>query len=562
MTRRRIIAMTSAAVIGLGLAAPALAAGPVMPPSIPDTPGNQFLYDLWFGPTPPGWEPQGTIVADSGFRPTPNGLPYPNYGGSLAQNALFFATPDDTLVPMDSATMRDLYGDGVCAGQVDSRGQCTLTPAAEYWSAYLLQAVDGAGHCVGFAITAAGLFNGDVSPDAIESPNLGLNSTLGRTTQSTIDRNWSTQFTAPKTTDLTPAGVVEQLMTELQHGAVPSAILIQWTTATGGVEGHGITPYAIYDRGNGLYDIAIYDNNYPFKERAIHVDTVANTWEYEVQINPGAAPLIASGDATTLSMQLQDVSGSLAVQDCPVCDGGRKTNLLVTAPIPAASYGDGGVELLLQDAQGGILPADRYSVIPPLDSNNPGLVSLPTIDIDPANGYRIVVDAENSAAAFPLSLSEFSSEGHKNVRVANFPQGASGVSEYDVNGTFGFGADVASTPRLERSFTVSSRSYTVVAAAGTAVAAGNDRFTKLVRDRGRVDLGDGDDVGGKMTVTVTLTLANGSRTYRTSGAVYPAGGNLVLVYKDWKTTSQKPTLWVDKDGDGTLDEQLKMKKVR
>lgn len=30
----------------------------------------------------------------------------------------------------------------------------------------------------------------------------------------------------------------------------------------------------------------------------------------------------------------------------------------------------------------------------------------------------------------------------------------------------------------------------------------------------------------------------------------------------WKQTTQKPTLWVDNNGDGTLDKELKMKKVR
>ena len=106
--RRKILALLSAPALVLGLAAPALATGPVMPPAIPDTPDNRFFYGLWFGPTNPGWSPEGAIVADSGFRPLANGLPYANYGGSLTNPSLplFFGTPGNELQPMDSPWMR------------------------------------------------------------------------------------------------------------------------------------------------------------------------------------------------------------------------------------------------------------------------------------------------------------------------------------------------------------------------------------------------------------------------------------------------------------------------
>ena len=37
------------------------------------------IYDAFFGPLNVG-APQGTLVADSGFRPYPNGFPVPNWG--------------------------------------------------------------------------------------------------------------------------------------------------------------------------------------------------------------------------------------------------------------------------------------------------------------------------------------------------------------------------------------------------------------------------------------------------------------------------------------------------
>lgn len=559
MSRRRIVALTSSVALAVGLAGPALAAGPVMPPSIPDTEYNRIYYEMVFSETDPNWAPQGTVVADSGFRAEPNGLPYPNYGPDLDQASLFFGTPNDAVVPMDSASMRDLYGDEVCDGPVDAAGQCELTPAAEYL-VQVIHSESAGGHCEGFAVTTAGLFNGELNPSSVQSPNLGLNSYLGTTTQNTIERNWATQLTTP-TTELTPAEVVAQLIDELQPGAVPSVVVINWVGPQGDPEGHAITPYAVYDRGNGLYDIAIYDNNYPFKQRAIHVDTVANTWEYLVFATPGQDPNMARGDASTMSLQLQSVSESLATNPCPVCAGGRDTNLVLTAPVPVAAGGASIVQALL-DLDNNALPKDRYETLPPLDPGDPDTADFATLDINPAGGYKYVLRAQDTTSAFPLAVSELSAEGHKDVRVASFPAGGTGVTVYDDSGTFGFGADVPTIPRLERSFSVSDRTYIVVASAGSTVAADNGRGTQLLRDQGRVVFGDDNSAGGKMTVTATLDLGVKERTYRTSGAAYPAGGNLVLVYKNWKQTTQKPTLWVDNNGDGTLDKELKMKKVR
>ena len=111
MRRGSVLFLTAVAV--LGLAVPAAAGGSKLPPAIPDTPVNEFLYDMWFSPTPSAWLPTGTIVADSGFRPYPNGLPYAGFGDSLVANALFFGTPIDQLAEIPSSTMRNLYGDGV-----------------------------------------------------------------------------------------------------------------------------------------------------------------------------------------------------------------------------------------------------------------------------------------------------------------------------------------------------------------------------------------------------------------------------------------------------------------
>ena len=223
---RKYLILLGASVLVLGAVSPAFGAGPVLPPTIPDTPTNEFFYYVWFGPPPVGSTVSGQVVADSGFRPTANGLPYANYAGDLDQNALFFGTPDNDLVPMNSQDMRSLYGDDVCISLKNTvpRGPCDLTPAARYYSTYILQTVNAAGHCVGFAVAAAALYDGLIKPEDLGAITMGNQSQLTADVQSQLQRQWATQMSTPVSRQ-TPADVVRTLVRTLKPGRVPSARL-------------------------------------------------------------------------------------------------------------------------------------------------------------------------------------------------------------------------------------------------------------------------------------------------------------------------------------------------
>jgi len=553
MRNRRLFAFL-APIAALGLATPALATGPVMPPTIPDTPGNQFLYDMWFGAPDPEWTPQGSVVADSGFRPTPNGFPYVNYGGSFDPYNLFFDMPDNELQPMTSPYMRSLYGDGVCAGPIQADGTCTMTPAARYQSVAIMDLVDGVGHCVGFAITSAALFNDQISPSTVAAEAIGLQSQLTLDTQNVIARNWASQLTTG-VTSLTPTELVEQLIEDLQTpGNVPNILRI-W----GDWGGHGITPYAVFDKGDGQYDIAIYDNNYPFQERAIHIDTVADTWEYQVLLNPSAPATMATGDATTKNIQFQSVTDSLEVQPCQVCEGGKETNLVVLNPVPAEVAADLGVNLL--DIEGNELPQDRANRLLPVDSGNPDLKALAAFDIEPADGFKYVIIGESVTQDFPLTLRDISVNGIKQVTVPDFPAGANAEAEFDAAGVFGFGGTVALKPRMERVFTEGVRHYTSIVYGGEEVAAENGRTITVKTAKEAIYYGDVNMAGGSMTVNVTLERQGESKKFRAVQVEYPAGGQLVVDYSDWRRMTQRPAFGIDTDGNGTIDIPVKMKRV-
>jgi hypothetical protein len=550
--RRKFLALIFAPALALGLAAPAMANGPVMPPTIPDTETNRFYYDFWFGPTPEEWAPRGEIVADSGFRPAPNGFPFPNYGSSFDGYNKFFPMPTTPVSPVSPATMRSLYGDGVCVTVPGPTGDCPLTPAAAYLAEAIFQQAAG-GHCFGFAATAAAIYTGLQSPQVVGASTLANQAVLNVDTQQVLARNWAAQWTVDRFS-APPADVVEALRESLTPGQLPFTLLI-----FGDNDGHAITPYAVYDRGNGLFDIAIYDNNFPGKERAIKVDTIANTWEYLVTTSPGQPEEPWSGDAQTLSMLLAENTQVLAVQPCIVCDGGSRNNLVTIDPTPPGA-GELGVQLLDNDGQD--LPDDRFNELSPLTPPIPGDATYSAYDVAPENGFRVGITGVGLTQQVPVTVRDHSERSSKVAADRTLPAGF-GVAEVvlDQAGLLAFGASVPSRPRLSHSFSEGVRHYTVTALGGTPVAAENFRTMELKKASEHVVLGDLNSAGGTMTVTVTLNRGDTQRRYRAQTVRYPAGGNLIVDYSGWKRTTQRPAFGIDTNGDGKIDQPVRMKRV-
>jgi hypothetical protein len=88
-----------------------------------------------------------------------------------------------------------------------------------------------------------------------------------------------------------------------------------------GTAGHAITPFAVEDRGDGLYAILVYDNNFPGIMRAIQVDTNEDTWSYVGGPDPSNVDEQYEGDADTRSLSLFPTSPGNDIQPCPFCTG-------------------------------------------------------------------------------------------------------------------------------------------------------------------------------------------------------------------------------------------------
>jgi hypothetical protein len=289
----------------------------------------------------------GPIVADNGFRPNPNGFSFQNYGD------------EEGYANLNPAELERLYGPGVC---IPGRGTCVLTPIARsYMKAYNEGSADG--HCFGFATLSELIYKGylprfgystvgALGPGATSTFQLGIegNGLLQRS----IARAFNFQELA-SITEATLIGTPTQILNKLLGGALDPKEKEIWTFEIfqyGFKAGHAITPYAVEDMGNGVYEVHVYDNNWPNDDsRRLQIDTKTNTWSYYAAINPGFPQAQYEGNAKSKTLRLSPVTPGLGVQPCPFCVGregaGSKFN-----EIRLDGTSDQHARLLVTDAKG------------------------------------------------------------------------------------------------------------------------------------------------------------------------------------------------------------------
>jgi hypothetical protein len=388
---RRGIALAAAAVVcttGIGLAS-----ATSLPPTPPDV--DPGVWADLMGPTPADWAPSGTVVADSGFEVWRDSFSFFNWGLGAGANA-FLGYPMD--VDTGSFTNNDLitlFGADIgCTSVVD--GQCIPNPIASLQAAmYEFQMLGG--HCYGMAALASQVFNETIDPSAFTSSvpawGMRLNAQVGRQIKLDWSKQmvWLTDKAKRAEYTVTAKEAIDMLKKDLVDGSAPYILTFFFP---GG--GHAITPIAVRDKGAGKYDVVVYDNNYPLRERAFRVDTVANTWEYLVMTQPGQGPVIARGTATSANLQLVPVDTVNELIPCGPCE---KT-------------ADGQTYVWLPDAIG---PNEmKFDVVGMDDQPIPGVEEIP--GTNPAEGdlpswivptnvpFKLIMDnrAGTTSAKFPL----------------------------------------------------------------------------------------------------------------------------------------------------------------
>jgi hypothetical protein len=264
------------------------------------------------------------VVADSGFRPGPNGFTFQNYGAVLSDG-----TVPTNLTPADVET---IFGTDVCADA--DIGKCDLIPQAQAWMEQMNQAMAD-GHCFGFSVAADLTWQGHVSTSTYGAPTINALAISNNTNlQSTIAEGWVYQTLASvqaKKITGTPNHILDELEKLLKpHPSDTYTVTIWKSDGTGG---HAVTPYEVDYQGGGQYKVLIYDNNWPNETRAISFDTNDDTWSYDAAANPSDPSELYQGDAKTNTISLFPTSPGHAPQPCPFCS---------TVPAPGSTAGTTG----------------------------------------------------------------------------------------------------------------------------------------------------------------------------------------------------------------------------
>jgi len=299
---------------------------------------------------------EGQYTVDTGFRPQKDGFSFPNYGGDVQATNL---TPAEVL---------RMFGEGVCSGPVQN-GVCDLSPVAMQWMEQTNGAMAG-GHCEGFAAMSQLTYWGKIAP-----ADFGA----GQTSELKLDGNealqrelaywWSTQ--GPIWTRQLTGGAADVIkILSDAYTADPKNLFRIGITKEDGTGGHAITAYAVQDKGNGIYWIMVYDNNYPGQERYIEVDVNADTWQYEASINPSVQPDLYKGSANN-RMILAPNDLRIGTQPCDFCTStgmaSKGAGLAAEEPRYNELWMEGGPYLLLVDGDGKKFGYEKGQLIKEID---------------------------------------------------------------------------------------------------------------------------------------------------------------------------------------------------
>lgn len=308
----------------------------------------------------------GNFEASNDFRPKPNGYEFENWGDDYDESTDF-----------DNATLIRMFGASNICQTGDTAQSCVLTAATRTWRQGRLTFLQG-GHCYGMATSSQMFFAALNQPGNYQS---GAANTYDLETGAAVRSNISemavTQSLSPADGSDSgwihsgparkPSDILNLIRTQLQSQPTdPYVLAIYKTDASGATTGgHAVTPYAIQDRGNGVYWLHIYDNNWPEVDRYIVFNVNEETWLYGFgATNPASTSGAWQGTTQTATLSLRPTSvHRLSGWSCSFCNGTvTASGVLVNEQLEFSLSGRGRLLVIdpQQKATGWDFNADSY----------------------------------------------------------------------------------------------------------------------------------------------------------------------------------------------------------
>ncbi len=503
------------------------------------------------------------MVADSGFRPEVNGFQFPNYGKSNAKN----------LTP---AEMQRIFGDTVCANKAND--QCTLTPPAEQWMTQQNQGMDG-GHCFGFSVASLRLFTGLANPsDYGGSTAIDLSLDGNEKLQREIAYSFVFQGFNPVRGNViagTPSQILDKLIEVLKAGKnAPDVYTIGFFKADG-TGGHAVTPYAVENRGNGIYAVMIYDNNYPKEKRAVLFDRNADTWNYTTTTNPSEPTSEYQGNAQTKSLFLFPTKPGLQQQACDFCAGatagGSQGNRLASAAVEYNEiYLDGDPtvhgHLLITDEAGkqygytsdgkfvtDISTVKSERVFSGLDDDTPE----PTYFVPTNMTFQITIDGTPLKQADPTDVTMIGPGYDLGVEGINLEPGQKDTLTVASNGNqLSYTTKSSESPNIIMGVELNGADYEFELK-GVDVAGGGTINVGLDTKAGNLTVDTkGTKNPGNYDLYLTRIDDNAEQSFDHEGIELDPADTMYIYYGKWAGNGTGLEVGIDRGSDGTIDETL------
>ncbi len=497
-----------------------------------------------------------TSAADLGFRAKPNGFSFPNYSGDYP----------NTPATLTLDAVRKMFGDAAVCASV-SGDTCTPKQDAALWMDQQNKGING-GSCEGFAVASLRMFKGQIKPADFD-PNAAVAFDLklegNAKLRSQIAADWALQNIEPvssfgaQTRTKTPAQILELLIAALANPAGDQYTLGIWH----GKEGHAVVPYSAEDKGNGLFWLHVYDNNYPGDDKYVEIDRNANTWKYALAaVNPAADPSPWGGGVGGDPMDLT----SLSVRDgnlvCPWC--GSAGGGLLLQPNGGQSrqvWLDGKADALITDAVGHKLgyengkfvndiPGAYYTLIKgdALVANHEPIYYLPE-----GSDYSIDITGTNLSGSDTEELALFGQGMAADVTNIKLDKGVD--NQLSLTGQkLDFKAGAVESPDIKLAMEMGGKSYEVDIN-GLAAQSGQDISVSMDQTTGKLAMTDSANTAEQYNLTVTEEDASGNHTFKHDGVDLAAGNTDYVDFGAWDEQGALK-VEVDAGSNGSIDQTL------
>ncbi len=505
------------------------------------------------------------VVADLGFRPEVNGFQFENYGKSDAKN----------LTP---AELQRIYGNGVCASTANN--QCILTPPAEQWMTQQNQSMEG-GHCYGFSVAALSMFAGVINPADYGGGSTAIDLSLINNEQLQREIAYSFVFQGfdPVRNSViggTPNQVLDKLIEILKAGTSTTEVYTIGFFRADGQGGHAVTPFAVENRGNGIYAVLIYDNNYPKETRSILFDRNADTWNYTTTTNPAEPTSDYQGTADSKSLYLFPTTPGLNQQACTFCAGGssgsRGSMLAAAATEYNELYLDGDpaihAHLLIADESGkqyGFLPDGTFVTDLPgvksertfsgLDDDTPE----PTYFVPTGMAFPVTIDGSPLQEPDLTDVVMIGPGYDLGVFDIGLDPGQQDTLAFTADGnTLSYQTESSESPSIVFGVQLEGADYEFeikgvdVAGGGTINASLDTKEGWLLIDT------DGTETAGQYALYLTRYDDEGEEFFQHEEIILEPTDLMYVYYGKWTGNGGTLEVGIDRGSDGTVDETLEL----